>query len=334
MRISLVAVGILVTLVLAGCSGGAGLTPTPVSPEYALQQRAEAANTALSASKWLDYYKYTSPRFRELCLSGQFATQTGTAMVMLRSLMGIEEDESLKWNIARVTAEDDEGRVFGDILYKGEPIDFGGDDKGTRWVFFDGEWWQEDEDWNEGCPGLGFDGGTDTRDSSSLTSTPTPPPALSLHALGEPVTVDAGLLSGLMGEPELTGQVVLTFISSEGAVSVEDSLYGTVDAEGVFLVVHFSVANEANSRIQPSTQINDDFSLVDERGRQWAPAGYLTHGFDVAEAFADQAGENDPKGWVAPGFTRTTAIAFDIPEGASGLRLRSERLGMEVALGN
>ena len=158
------------------------------------------------------------------------------------------------------------------------------------------------------------------------------PTPLTSYALEQPVTIDAGLLNKLSGEPELSGEIIITVKSIERAPNIEHNLYGKVEAEGVFVSIYYSLVNEANSRIQPSTQINDNFVLTDDRSRQWGTAGYLSHGADVADAFADQMGESDPNKWVAPGFTGTTAIAFDVPDSASGLRLISTRLGIEVSL--
>ena len=163
--------------------------------------------------------------------------------------------------------------------------------------------------------------------SLDFTAEDTPTTPITSYVMEQPVTIDAGLLDKLSGEPELSGEIIITVKSIERAPNIEHNLYGKVEAEGVFVSISYSLVNEANSRIQPSTQINDNFVLADDRGRQWGTAGV-----DVAEAFADQMGESDPDKWVAPGFTGTTAIAFDVPDSASGLRLISTRLGIEVSL--
>ncbi len=157
MRISLAVAGVLAILVLAGCTSDEGQVP---HQSTSLRDRAEAANNALNAGNWLDYYKFTSHRSRALCEPEQFTIYMETRMDKLRSSMGIEEGEPLEWRITKVTESLAKGRVYHDILYKGEPIDLGGDDEGTRWAFLreieKAEslriWWQEDENWKEGCP--------------------------------------------------------------------------------------------------------------------------------------------------------------------------------------
>ena len=114
-------------------------------------------------------------------------------------------------------------------------------------------------------------------DDETETSEPATP--ITSYIMEQPVTIDVGLLDKLSGEPELSGEIIITVKSIERALNIEHNLYGKVEAEGVFVSIYYSLVNEATSRIQPSTQINDNFVLADDRGRQWGTAGY-----DVAEA--------------------------------------------------
>jgi hypothetical protein len=145
--------------------------------------------------------------------------------------------------------------------------------------------------------------------------------------------VDATLLTSFIGEPELTGVIRLNFQSVTLSAEIIDRYARTVAAQGVFVTTFYSVENDANSRIQPDGQVNGRLVLVDDRGRQWEAASYLSPGFDVSDSFAVQAGAKDPKAWVGPGFSNTTAVTFDIPEGTTGLKLVGETLGIEVDLG-
>ena len=142
------------TLLLGACGAP---TTAPAPTEEFLRQRAEAAYEALSAGKWLEYYEYMSPRFRGECKAGEFAIQAELFNAMSRSFMGIEENESLEWLVSRVAVEGEEGKVWADILYKGDPdentdrlpsiIEEG---EGAPRVFLDGQWWIYAGE--EGCP--------------------------------------------------------------------------------------------------------------------------------------------------------------------------------------
>ena len=178
MRKSIIVAGLLAALLLAACGGSA--EPTPVAQETvepteeALRQRAEAATTAWNEGKWLDFYAFKSPRSVaprfpyglpavQMCTREQFVLDTGTKMAKLRASVGMGEDEPLSWRITAVSINDVKtrgyfkGRVYLEILYDGEPIEserndyFGVSDEGAQWVFIDGEWWLEDENWRDGC---------------------------------------------------------------------------------------------------------------------------------------------------------------------------------------
>ena len=159
------------------------------------------------------------------------------------------------------------------------------------------------------------------------------PTSLTTFALQEPITIEASALEELWGEPPLSGKVVLAVVATSRVTSTEDMACGSglMQAKGVFLAVHYTVTNDANSRIQPSTQINSGLALVDGRGRRWTGNSARGHCFLEAQLAAQRGGDG-PESWVEAGFTGQTAVVFDIPRDASGLRLHSEALGLEVIL--
>ncbi|MCH8205642.1 MAG: hypothetical protein IH956_01400 [Chloroflexi bacterium] len=136
---------VLFAMLLMACEGSAQ------TQEEALTQRAEAFAKVMGKGDWLGAHKFFSPRYREICASGQFAISTGLSMNFLKGFLGIAEGEQLTFSVTSVTVDGDEGRVFSDIHRNGELIDFGGEDEGGRWVYVAGEWWSEDEDWEDGC---------------------------------------------------------------------------------------------------------------------------------------------------------------------------------------
>ncbi len=162
-------------------------------------------------------------------------------------------------------------------------------------------------------------------------------------ALGEPFRIDASPLPGSIGELPLEGNIILEFLSLERDLTVlpetiplvatgyaGDPANITYNAKGTFVAVFYDVTNETNGVLRPGLHVNGVFTMADGAGRQWSPASFATHPFDASAAFALQADMVDPREWVEPGETVTTAIAFDIQPGAAGLRLRSELLGVGV----
>ncbi len=160
--------------------------------------------------------------------------------------------------------------------------------------------------------------------------------------LGESVTLDAGLMKGPIGEPALQGSAVLTFSSIATETEIGNAaraLAGGASAaffdsrEGTYLVVYYTVKNDTEGGLQPSTHVNGSFMLVDDQGRAWSPANYYSHGFEVPYAVGFDAGIVDTRKFVEPGDTVETAIGFDVPEDINVVKLRSELLDLEVSLG-
>ena len=170
-------------------------------------------------------------------------------------------------------------------------------------------------------------------------------PSLGTQAtLGQPFTIDASLLPGL-GAPTLTGELAVNFMWTErGTVVNPDTMLSVTGAssiiaskigkatQGEFVAIHYTVENKADSRIQPVNRITTNLNMIDAQGRKYTPAGFVLHGFLAGSGFALQTGGSDTRDWLEPGSTATTAVAFDIPLDATGLRLRSEAGNFEVEL--
>ena len=129
----------------------------PATPEQQLRQRAESLAAAASKQDWIGIYKFRSPRFREICKSGDFVVQMGTSWPMFLAFIGKGPDAKVESRVQRETVDGDKGRVFAQMLVDNEPLEFGDStSKGAGWVFVNGQWWSEAADWEEGCPGIGI----------------------------------------------------------------------------------------------------------------------------------------------------------------------------------
>ncbi len=161
-------------------------------------------------------------------------------------------------------------------------------------------------------------------------------------ALNEAITLDASKLKPPIGERPKEGEVTLTVTSVELDPAIRQETRAMVGGGSAFVVydpkvgqfvaVHYTLANNANGVIQPVDSVNSLFTLVDDTGRQWEPVSFADYGFAVGGAFALQADGADPRDFLPAGETVDTAVAFDVPKGVSGLRLRAEALDLEVTL--
>ena len=160
--------------------------------------------------------------------------------------------------------------------------------------------------------------------------------------IGEPLRIPGAALPPPIGEPPLDGDVVITFksivrtktfgidakaLAGGASAAFYDSRHGT------YLAVFYEVRNESTGGLKPSVHVNDSFELVDAQGRKWEKASYFSHGFEVPYAIGVPLEKGDPREFVEPGDTIETAVAFDVAEDATGLRLLSERLDLEIDLG-
>lgn len=160
-------------LVLVAC--GTGEDPTllpegngPPPTLEGLRARAADATEALNEGEWLDFYEFKSPRSVkpripyglpavQLCTQEQFIFDMGTKVALIRALAGLYGQEKLTWKIVEVTMEDRVGVVRLDIFHEDKLVtdefhDYLGEvEEGARWVYIDGQWWVEPEDWAGGC---------------------------------------------------------------------------------------------------------------------------------------------------------------------------------------
>ena len=128
---------VLIGILVIAC-GSSGSKPT----ESGLRERAEAFATAASNEKWIEVHQFYDPEFQESCSAGEFAIDLGMGMAMLKGLMGIDEDEKIGFHVTAVTVDGLNGSVTAEMLYKGEPLDFGDSDgeEPDQWAFIDGQW--------------------------------------------------------------------------------------------------------------------------------------------------------------------------------------------------
>ena len=290
--------------------------------EAALLARAQEENQAWG--NWLAMYKYNSPRYRETCKSGDYLAYMGSVMLLIHTFLGIPEDAKIEMRLDKVVITvESEGRAYGSLLVDGELLEFSDDEsKGGRWVFLDSQWWAEPEDWREGCPSLDVTTGPKPTAGS-------PPVPLSFYTLGEAITIDSSQLPDLMlmGQPELTGQIVLTFRAHESTGEIEDQFtgQGIIKSRGQFVIFYYSVMNNLNLEMQPGWHINDQLYVTDEEGRRWETADY---GSSAAVA----KGYEQPASWVPPSFEQVTAAVFEVPADAQNLVLVWEKAGIKLSL--
>lgn len=168
--------------------------------------------------------------------------------------------------------------------------------------------------------------------------------------LGSPFRIDASPLRGEVWEPALEGTIVLQFHLverdvkvAEGTVAKLGEAYGAggykgdralqyLSKRGVYYIVDYTVINETTGLLKPGDHINGAFKLADSIGREWEPMDFVIDHFDGSAAFALQKDMFDPREYVLTDQQVNTILAFDIAADAVGLRLRSELLGIEVAL--
>jgi len=160
--------------------------------------------------------------------------------------------------------------------------------------------------------------------------------------MGEPLRIPGVALPTPIGELPLDGDIVITFksiVRAESVSSASRALAGGASAaffeprHGTYLAVFYEVRNETTGGLKPSVHVNDAFELVDAQGRKWDKANYSSHGFEVPYAIAVPLDKGDPRTFVEPGETVEVAVAFDVALDATGFRLLSERLDLEIDLG-
>ena len=236
-------------------------TPTPTDtaqdPDRAalLKEFAQLTGDAIARREWAIVHPLYPDEFRAKCSLGEFAAMTAFVV----AFAGIPEDITYVFESARV--EGNHGYIDSHFAKDGLEIDLGGEEETDPHALWrDGKWtfYVSPEDLAEEDPC-----------SLDFTAEDTPTTPITSYVMEQPVTIDAGLLNKLSGEPELSGEVTLTFTSVLRAEDINDNACGSgkMEAEGVFVAIYYSISNDANSHIQPATQINSDFVLMDDQER-------------------------------------------------------------------
>tara|TARA_B100002003_G_scaffold178728_1_gene166656 strand:- start:184 stop:1689 length:1506 start_codon:yes stop_codon:yes gene_type:complete len=78
----------------------------------------------------------------------------GAGMIFLKGFMGVPEDANLTFTVIEVGVDGDVGHTLHQIQIDGEALDFERSENGEEWVYVDGQWWNEPEDWKDGCTWL------------------------------------------------------------------------------------------------------------------------------------------------------------------------------------
>ncbi len=140
--------------------------PTTSNSLQVLITRADEWATYFTNENWLDAHEYLSPRARNVCKSGDFALSTGIGMSMFRGFLGFQEDDELTFTVKSATVDRDVGIVLIDLGRNGTVIEFSDDGDGDSWVFINGQWWVESDDWQDGCNLNDFEGsGADAKET-------------------------------------------------------------------------------------------------------------------------------------------------------------------------
>lgn len=179
-RWSVLLAAVAVVLIACGVGEDPTLLPEDTGPPPTLEglrARATEATLALNENRWIDLYEFKSPRSVrpripyglpavQLCTQEQFIFDMGSKVARIRALAGLYRQERLTWEIVDVTTKKDDATVRNgdrvgvvrlDIYHEGKLVtdqfhDYLGEvEEGARWVYSDGEWWIEPEDWDEGC---------------------------------------------------------------------------------------------------------------------------------------------------------------------------------------
>lgn len=154
----------VVMLIIAGCGGpdpgvtgnAAASLPQLTTQEEALWDRASASYHAADGEVWGEMYAFTSPRARETCDKIGYAGRVGNFAELLRRFVELGDAAQLTFRVGEVElppgASEREGTVIMEMHSGGRRVE-NLDVTRFRWVFLEGEWWEEDEAWRDGCVG-------------------------------------------------------------------------------------------------------------------------------------------------------------------------------------
>lgn len=158
---------------------------------------------------------------------------------------------------------------------------------------------------------------------------------LRIVGLNEPILIEGSQIEQNMGHSKPEGTITLTFSEFEITDSVEDQFTGkgTLPAQGKYVVVYYTVESDLKSEIQPATQINYQLAITDDQERTWEKIDYRPpHSTGISGDFAVSRSKQQPEESVAPGFSISTAIAFDIPKDTGDIYLTSKNFSFRLPL--
>ena len=214
-------------------------SPTAQDPDRAalLKEFAQRWGDAMAKREWAFVHALYPDEFKAKCSLGDFAG----LMTFAWAFSGIPE--GVAYVVEGVTVDGDQGRVESYFEKDGVQIELDDDgDEEPDFIWRDGKWTVHvsPEDLAEEDPC-----------SLDFTAEDTPTTPITSYVMEQPVTIDAGLLNKLSGEPELSGDITLTFTSVLRAEDINDNVCGRgkMEAEGVFVAIYYSIRNDANSRI-------------------------------------------------------------------------------------
>jgi hypothetical protein len=289
------------------------------SREDDLRDTAAEAMEAFINGDNAKFYTYFSSGFRERCPLGDFIG----LLALAQGFLGDMSDAEVA--VGDIRFETDRAFVDVHLVLAGQELEPDGEDEEypDYWILEDGEWKTTTDDPRPCTMDQGGEG-PETEDEG-----------LALRSVGisEGFTVDAQALAELLGEGSLSGSILVRVTDSEARPSIHSDFYGQQDARGKFVVIYYEVESDLNRRMQPATQINDQLTLMDDRGRQWESADYQGDYFGISGDAAEARGCDEPAAWIGAGFMGCTAVVFDVPKDASGFTLRWQEAGVSIALG-
>lgn len=171
MQVGIIITGLTLGLISVSCRDIQETTPQFVSSvdvnatQERLKMRAEAAFEAFNSDDHMAYYEYLSPRLRkgrfpfglelaQRCSPDEFLFQIQNQLFEFMEMINGGGDSILKWSVMDVVVIDNVGYIVPEIWYGSLPVELTVAQKKQRWVFRDGEWWIENEDWRDRCPRL------------------------------------------------------------------------------------------------------------------------------------------------------------------------------------
>tara|TARA_B100000686_G_scaffold275998_1_gene294811 strand:- start:335 stop:1531 length:1197 start_codon:yes stop_codon:yes gene_type:complete len=149
------------TLAFSAC----GATATP---EQELMERAESYYSEINRQNWSDARKYLAPSIQKVCPSEDFTVAWFFATSLIRGFADISANEPITYKVKNVSVNGSQGTVYGSVLAKGKEL-FDEEDSGDPWVYSEGEWWNWNSEWLDGCK-LGSTGDSVAKESTEVVA--------------------------------------------------------------------------------------------------------------------------------------------------------------------